>query len=276
MEIELAKSYGFCFGVKRAIKIAESAGAGATIGELIHNRLEIERLEKNFGVRTLSNLSELTDEKKAIIRTHGITKSDLATLQMMPLEVIDATCPFVKKPREIVEKVSSEGYEIVFFGDATHPEVKGIVSFSKSKVYVVSEVSELLNVKFGNKVALLSQTTKKVEKFCEIAAFLVGVVKELRVFNTICNATLNNQKATSELAKKADVMVIIGGKNSSNTKQLYLIAKEICEASFVVESAGELRDEWFVGKWLCGVGAGASTPEWVVSEVVAKIRELAG
>ncbi|EAI5407822.1 4-hydroxy-3-methylbut-2-enyl diphosphate reductase [Campylobacter fetus] len=274
MKIELAKSYGFCFGVKRAIKIAENSKNASTIGELIHNSLEIDRLKNNFNVKTLKDISELKNEKKAIIRTHGITKEGLANLKSRNVEIIDATCPFVTKPQQIVEKMSSEGYEIVFFGDINHPEVKGVMSYSSKNVYVILDESELETVKLPSKIAVVSQTTKKIEKFTKIVSYLMQRVKEVRVFNTICNATLENQEAVRELSSRADVMVIIGGKNSSNTKQLYLISKNLCPDSYLIESENELELKWFQNKKLCGISAGASTPEWVIQNVINKLENL--
>ena len=225
MRIELASSYGFCFGVKRAIKIAENAKDAVTIGPIIHNNDEINRLNKNFNVKTLEGIDEINGAKKAIIRTHGITKGDLAELKKSDIKVIDATCPFVTKPQQICEKMSKEGYDIVIFGDENHPEIKGVKSYAVGKVFVVLDEGELAGVKFAQKVAVISQTTRKVEKFMQIVNFLMLRVKEVRVFNTICNATFENQEAVKNLAAKADAMVIVGGKNSSNTKQLYLISK---------------------------------------------------
>lgn len=274
LKIELAKSYGFCFGVKRAIKIAENSKNASTIGELIHNSLEIDRLKKNFNVKTLKDINELKDEKKAIIRTHGITKSDLANLKSRGIKIIDATCPFVTKPQQIVEKMSNEGYEIIFFGDINHPEVKGVMSYASTKVYVILDESELDNIKLASKVAVVSQTTKKIEKFMQIVNYLMQRVKEVRVFNTICNATLENQEAVRELSSRADVMIIIGGKNSSNTKQLYLISKKLCEDSYLVESGDEIEQIWFKDKKLCGISAGASTPDWIIEKVIDKINNL--
>lgn len=274
MKIELASSYGFCFGVKRAIKIAENAGDAATIGPLIHNNEEINRLEKNYNVKTLEGIDELKDEKKAIIRTHGITKNDLAELKKTDIKVIDATCPFVTKPQQICEKMSEEGYDVVIYGDMHHPEVKGVKSYAKGSVYVVLDESELEGIKFKQKVALVSQTTRKVEKFIQIANYLMLHVKEVRVFNTICNATFENQEAAKNLAKRADVMIIIGGKNSSNTKQLYLISKNFCEDSYLIESEEELERSWFDGKNLCGISAGASTPDWIIQKVVDRIKKV--
>jgi len=274
LKIELASSYGFCFGVKRAIKIAENAKDAVTIGPIIHNNDEINRLNKNFNVKTLEGISEIDGEKKAIIRTHGITKGDLAELKKSDIKVIDATCPFVTKPQQICEKMSKEGYDIVIFGDEKHPEIKGVKSYAIGKVFVVLEESELEGVKLAQKVAVISQTTRKVEKFMQIVNYLMLRVKEVRVFNTICNATFENQEAVKNLAVRADVMVVVGGKNSSNTKQLYLISKTACEDSYLVENELELERTWFEGKSLCGVSAGASTPDWIIQKVIDKLESF--
>ena len=272
MKIELASSYGFCFGVKRAIKIAENAKDAVTIGPIIHNNDEINRLNKNFNVKTLEGISEIDGEKKAIIRTHGITKGDLAELKKSDIKVIDATCPFVTKPQQICEKMRKEGYDIVIFGDENHPEIKGVKSYAVGKVFVVLEESELESVKLAQKVAVISQTTRKVEKFMQIVNYLMLRVKEVRVFNTICNATFENQEAVKSLAVRADVMVVVGGKNSSNTKQLYLISKSACEDSYLIENELELERNWFEGKNLCGISAGASTPDWIIQKVVDRLE----
>ena len=274
MKIELASSYGFCFGVKRAIKIAENAKDAVTIGPIIHNNDEINRLNKNFNVKTLEGINEIDGEKKAIIRTHGITKGDLAELKKSDIKVIDATCPFVTKPQQICEKMSKEGYDIVIFGDEKHPEIKGVKSYAVGKVFVVLEEGELDGVKLAQKVAVISQTTRKVEKFMQIVNYLMLRVKEVRVFNTICNATFENQEAVKNLAVRADVMVVVGGKNSSNTKQLYLISKSACEDSYLVENELELERTWFEGKNLCGVSAGASTPDWIIQKVIDKLESF--
>ena len=274
MIIKLAKSYGFCFGVKRAIKIAENSKNASTIGPLIHNNEEIKRLKANFNVDTLEDASQVKGVKKAIIRTHGITKNDLSTLKGSGTEVIDATCPYVTKPQEICEQMSQEGYDVVIFGDENHPEVKGVKSYAINGAKVVSCVGDLKSEKLGNKVAIVAQTTRKVEEFLKIVSFLTTNYKEVRVFNTICNATFENQDAAKELAKEADVMVVIGGKNSSNTKQLFSIAKENCEESFLIENENELEKEWFENKNLCGITAGASTPDWIIEKVIGKIRKI--
>ncbi len=274
MQIKLAKSYGFCFGVKRAIRIAEDSKDASTIGPLIHNNEEIKRLKENYNVETLDSVNEIDGVKRAIIRTHGITKQDLAKLDSSGTEIIDATCPYVTKPQKICEQMSKEGYDVVIFGDKNHPEVKGVQSYAVDGARVVGGVEELKKLGLNNKIALVSQTTRKVEEFLEIVNFLVAKYKEVRVFNTICNATFENQDATRELSKEADIMIVVGGKNSSNTKQLYSIAKENCYDSFLVENENELRKEWFIDKKLCGVTAGASTPNWIIEKIIGKISKI--
>ncbi len=273
LKIKLAQNYGFCFGVKRAIKIAENSQDATTIGPLIHNSKEIERLKSNFNVTTANDITELEKEtKRAIIRTHGIPKDDLANLKKEEnIEIIDATCPFVKKPQQICQKMSEEGYNVIIFGDENHPEVKGVKSYAGERAFVVLSVDELQKIKLPSKVAVVSQTTRKVKEFAKIVNFLVQNIREVRVFNTICNATSDNQDAARELAKEADVMVVIGGKNSSNTKQLYSIVKDECIDSYLIEDETELKEEWFRGKALCGVTAGASTPDWVIQNVKKEI-----
>ena len=274
MEIELAKNYGFCVGVKRAIKKAEKIKDAATIGPLIHNNEEINRLKDKFNVKTLQNIRELSDEKKAIIRTHGITKQDLAELRKKDIEIYDATCPFVKEPQSICEQMSEQGYDVLIFGDKDHPEVKGVRSYVSTNAYVILDEKELEGIKLPNKIAVVSQTTKKVEKFMQIVNYLLLRVKEVRVFNTICDATFKNQEAITELSKRSDVVVVVGGRNSSNTKQLFLIAKNNCEDSYLIETQDELKEEWFVGKKHCGISAGASTPDWIIKKVVEKIEKI--
>ena len=276
MKIEKARSYGFCFGVKRAVEIAEESKDAVTLGPLIHNPLEIERLAKNYNVKYIDTIEDIDENiKRVIVRTHGIPKEKLKKLKEKNVEIIDATCPFVKKPQEIVEEMSKRGYDIVIFGDKNHPEIQGVMSYSiHNRVYVVLTPKELKNIKLKEHIATVAQTTRKIENYLEIADYLIKNYKEVRVFNTICNATYENQIAVKLLAKKADIMIIIGGKNSSNTKQLYNIAKEFCE-SYLVESEEELKKEWFDGKAHCGISAGASTPEWLVEKIISKIKEMA-
>lgn len=273
MKVRLAKKYGFCFGVKRAIQIAEQNKHATTFGPLIHNGREIERLEKDFDVSLSETLEEAQNSQNVIVRTHGITKGDLEALQAKGIRIVDATCPFVTKPQNIVKKMSAEGYQIIIFGDENHPEVRGVASYGENVRIVMNEKS-LEQIKLNKKIALVSQTTKQPEQFGMIAAFLASRVNECRVFNTICSATFENQYAVSELSREVDVMIVVGGKNSSNTKQLLEIAKEYCADSYLVEGEDELQESWFMDKRICGITAGASTPDWIIERVKAKIEQV--
>ncbi len=275
MLIKKAESYGFCFGVKRAVEIAQNSKNAVTLGPLIHNPLEINRLAKNYNVKYVNSIDEIDfNIKRVIVRTHGIPKENYEKLKSKNIEIIDATCPFVKKPQEIVEEMSKKGYDIVIFGDINHPEIKGVKSYCyHNRCYVVLSLGELKKIKFKEKIATVAQTTRKIDDYLKITEYLIKNYKEVRVFNTICNATFENQLAVKELSKQADIMIIVGGKNSSNTKQLFNIAKKFCEA-YLVENEQELKKEWFNNKNLCGVSAGASTPEWLVEKIISKIKEL--
>ncbi len=272
MKIELAEKYGFCFGVKRAIKIAEEHTCSATYGPLIHNSKEIERLRNDFSVKLTENLDDFRAGDTAVIRTHGIPKEELAILKDREVNVVDATCPYVTKPQQICEEMSEAGYDIVIFGDEKHPEIRGVKSYATQGAYVVTSVDELETLHLKEKVALVAQTTRKVEDYLEIANWLIPRHKEVRVFNTICNATFENQDAVRKLSKRADVMIVIGGKNSSNTKQLFGIARSNCPDSYHIEGPDDIDGAWFEGKTLCGISAGASTPDWIIEQVIEAIR----
>ena len=274
MKIKLAENYGFCFGVKRAIKIAEENRNSATYGPLIHNSKEIERLNTDFNVALSENLGDFKAGDKAVIRTHGIPKNELALLKERKVDVIDATCPYVTKPQQICEEMSAEGYDIVIFGDEAHPEIKGVKSYAVNGAHVVTSVSELEKLHLRDKIAVVAQTTRKAEDYLAICNYLIPRHKEVRVFNTICNATFENQDAVRELAKEADVMIVIGGKNSSNTKQLQSIALSSGTVSYHIEGPDDLEASWFEGKKLCGISAGASTPDWIIQQVVETIETM--
>ena len=275
MKIELARSYGFCFGVKRAIEIAQKYENSATMGPLIHNEDEINRLKKDFNVGLYSQLSDVKPDDTVIIRTHGIPKNDLKELKKGVKKVINATCPFVTTPQNIVKNMSKEGYSILIFGDIEHPEVKGVKSYASDldDVHIILSPKDLKNIKFkNNKIACVAQTTKKKETYLEIINELILKNKEVRVFNTICDATFENQDAARDISRKADIMIVIGGKSSSNTKQLHSICLENCPNSYLIENEQELEISWFKDKKFCGITAGASTPDWVIQKVCDKIK----
>jgi len=274
MKIELAENYGFCFGVKRAIKIAEENSNASTYGPLIHNSKEIARLDKDFKVGLVDDFSTFKTGEKAIVRTHGIVKDELFALLKKGVDVVDATCPYVTKPQEICQEMSEEGYDVVIFGDASHPEIKGVKSYATYGAIVVTNVEDVKKLKLKEKIALVAQTTRKVEDYMAIATYLIPRYKEVRVFNTICNATFENQDAVDKISMNADVMIVIGGKNSSNTKELFSIAQENCPSSYHIEDETELQESWFDGKKFCGLSAGASTPDWIIKNVISSIQNI--
>lgn len=274
MEVKLASSYGFCFGVKRAIEIAEGHKNSATMGPLIHNQNEIDRLKNNFNVDLYHSLDEVKNDDTVIIRTHGIPKNELKELKLKDAKIINATCPFVTTPQQIVKKMTEDGYCVVIFGDIDHPEVKGVMSYGDDNITVVLNADDLKEAVFKkDKIATVAQTTRKKEEYLQIVNYLVLRHKEVRVFNTICDATFENQDAARTLSKEVDVMVVIGGKNSSNTKQLFNICKENVE-SHLIEDENDLKIEWFFGKKLCGVTAGASTPDWIIQNIINKLKAI--
>lgn len=274
MQIKRADKYGFCFGVKRAIKLAEQNRNAITIGPLIHNQKEIDRLKIKFNINVETDINNIGECSNVIIRTHGIQKNDLEKLKQTNSNIIDATCPFVTKPQKICEQMSNEGYNIIIFGDKDHPEVKGVASYCSRPYQVVLDKESIDRSIAKNKVALVSQTTKNLSKFLEIANYLIEISSEVRVFNTICNATFENQEAVKELAKECDIVIVVGGKQSSNTKQLLNISLNCCKDSYCVEDENELQKEWFLNKKICGITAGASTPDWIIDKVENKIKEF--
>lgn len=283
MEIILGKTAGFCYGVKRAVEGAKNELNNEEkvncLGEIVHNKQVIKQLEER-GMSFIDNINQA--ENKVIIRAHGVPKDVYIYAQHEQIDVKDYTCPNVLKIHEIVEKYSNNGYYIFLCGSEHHPENIGTVSYCGNNYYVVENekgVKKALK-KFQNsrmnKVLLISQTTYSVEKFIVIRNILEKKLPknvELIVKNTICKATELRQKETEEISNRVEYMIIIGGKNSSNTRKLYEIAKENCKNSICIETKNEL-DMIVVNKYKSiGIMAGASTPEESIKDVVNEIKE---
>ncbi|MEN3033923.1 MAG: 4-hydroxy-3-methylbut-2-enyl diphosphate reductase [Aquificaceae bacterium] len=276
-EILIAKSAGFCFGVRRAIKLAEEAinsgGKLYSLGPLIHNPQEVKRLE-------LAGLEPVEDESnlkpsRIVIRSHGISPQRENYLKSQGFEIIDATCPYVKAVHEAVQKLCKEGYFVVLLGEKNHPEVLGTLGYLNCEGIVVESKQDLKKVLSREKVGIVSQTTQSEQFLKEVVGELALWVRELKLINTICNATSERQEGVMELAPKVDAMVIIGGKNSGNTRRLFELSKALNPNSFHVETEEELRKEWFENASKIGVTAGASTPDWLIEKVVLKLKEIA-
>ncbi|HPZ09230.1 MAG TPA: 4-hydroxy-3-methylbut-2-enyl diphosphate reductase [Candidatus Eremiobacteraeota bacterium] len=270
-----SRDIGFCSGVNRAVKMTEKAlqeGKRVYIaGELIHNPRELKRLQGK-GLQMIESLEEAKGGT-LIIRSHGISPGEYNRATAIGMEIIDATCPYVKKLQDMASLLNNEGYKIVIIGEASHPEVQGIVGYAPGAV-VISKREEIEGIKIGTKVGLLIQTTQKIGLLQEIVSYILPGTFELKIFNTICNATEKRQKATYKLAREVDIMIVIGGKNSSNTNKLVSISRDTGVKTYHIETSSELKDEWFSSVVKIGVTGGASTPTWLIDEIVEKIEEL--
>lgn len=277
MEIVLAKSAGFCFGVKRAVNMAFQAAEEdeniCSLGPLIHSPQLVGRLEAE-GISVVNDIHAVTDES-VIVRSHGITRQEEEYLHEHRLKVVDATCPFVKKAQKYAGMLGEQGYSVVIVGEKEHPEVQGIVSYvQNAQVHVAADVDSAARLPLGKKVGLVAQTTQAYENFSSIALKLLERSKELRIFNTICDATSVRQNEAHELAAAVDVMLVIGGYNSANTNRLARICREIQPHTHHIETAEEISDSWFDNVARVGITAGASTPEWIIWEVVEKLEKI--
>ena len=276
-KIILAKNAGFCFGVKRALNIvlaAKNKNKNKKVnifGPLIHNPQEIKRLVKK-GIKTVYKLHKNLKDI-LVIRAHGVPDSLIRRAKANSLKIIDATCPFVKQVHVISKKLEKQGYQLVIFGDAYHPEVVGIAGNLKDPI-VIEEPELIKHFPFIEKIAFVAQTTQNLKKFQKAAKLLKNKCNKLIVKNTICNATEQRQNASRKLAEKSDIMLIIGGKNSGNTKRLYQICKSVQKHTYHIETSDELKKQWFENKKTIGVTAGASTPDWIINKVISKIKEL--
>jgi 4-hydroxy-3-methylbut-2-enyl diphosphate reductase len=279
MKVVVGKYAGFCFGVDRAIKIVyNEIGTSnhiVTYGPIIHNSAVVEDLESR-GVRIISQISELQPDETVIIRSHGVASSVYDEIANHGNSYIDATCPFVTKIHKIVQEKSCDGYTILVAGDKTHAEVQGVVGHCVGNdVHTFSSLDELKTLMATQKgrVAVVSQTTFNTNVWQRCEEFLKSV-PNVEVFNTICNATSSRQSESVELAKHSDVMIVVGGKNSSNTKKLYTICCERCAKCFHIESVSELQNIDFGDAQNIGITAGASTPAYIIKEVQVHMENL--
>ncbi len=277
MKVKLSRHAGFCFGVKRAINTALKAnsvsGSVYTYGPIIHNPQVVKDFDVK-GIKAVEDLKKVKSGSTIIIRTHGVPPGVERQFKTKKLKVIDATCPFVKKPQEYVRQLERDGYTPVIIGEAEHPEVIGIKGYGGKRTIVVGTAEEAAKIRSVRKMGIVVQTTQSGSNFLAIMNVLSGKSMEFRILNTICNATHERQDSALKLAGEVDIMIVVGGKNSANTKHL----AEVCETTGVetrhIESASELQTAWFRGKKTAGVTAGASTPDWIIKEVAESIKKL--
>jgi 4-hydroxy-3-methylbut-2-enyl diphosphate reductase len=277
MKIILAKSAGFCFGVKRATRMAFDA-AGETcricsLGPIIHSPQMVRQLEEK-GVKVVESVEDIPDGS-VIIRSHGVTADEIAGIRARGLEIVDATCPFVKKAQDYAGLLSREGYLVVIVGEKDHPEVQGIVSYAQSgEVRIVADRAEAEQLPKTPRMGIVAQTTQPLENLQEVVAACLGRAKELRLFNTICDATSVRQNEARAIAKQADLVLVIGGHNSANTNRLAQLCRDLQPRTRHVETASDLDPAWFQGVGTVGITAGASTPRWIIEEVVERVRGI--
>jgi 4-hydroxy-3-methylbut-2-enyl diphosphate reductase len=276
IKVITAKRAGFCFGVKRAVDMAFDAAKKSecvyTLGPIIHNPQVIEKL-KAEGVRPVESI-ESSRIKTLIVRTHGVPKEISERLGRKKYEVIDATCPFVKKAQNYASQLKDEGYQVVIIGDREHPEVKGLMSYAGPDVVVINSDDSLPKLK--SRVGVVIQTTQPVSVLKKFVGDTVDRVKELKVYNTICNSTALRLKETKDIAREVDAVIVVGGKNSANTTQLANFCISTSVPTYHIETASEIRKEWFVNVGKVGITAGASTPDWIIEEVADRIRHIGG
>lgn len=278
MQVLLAEEYGFCFGVERAVEMVEGALAGGatvrTLGPLIHNTQEIVRLEGS-GVRTINAPGEVEEGETAVIRAHGVTPEVQRDLEERATRVIDATCPFVTKVQRLAERAAAAGRDVVVVGNPDHPEMIGVVGYAPGHAHVVRDASEVAALPALRQPLVVSQTTIKLSTFLEAAeAVREKADAEPQVVNTICSATRDRQDAARALAGHVEAFYIIGGRHSSNSLKLLAVCQEQCERSYLIETPDEINPEDLRGVERVGVTAGASTPNWLIEQVTARLREI--
>lgn len=278
MEVLLAEEFGFCFGVERAVEMVEEAvgegGVVRSLGPLIHNSQEMKRLEAQ-GVQTIDSPDEAGANVTAVIRAHGVTPQVQRELEQRAAKVVDATCPFVTKVQKLAERAAAQGRDVVLVGNPDHPEMIGVVGYAPNNTYVVRDANEVLDLPTLHEPLVVSQTTIKLQTFLDAAeAVRAKADAEPQVINTICSATRDRQDAARALAGEVDAFYIIGGRHSSNSVKLLAVCKEQCDKSYLIETADEINPQDLSGLDRVGVTAGASTPNWLINQVVERLRSI--
>ncbi len=276
MEIRKAKVQGFCFGVAITVKKAEEAIAQrtdvTTLGHVVHNPQTVATLEAS-GLRNAASIDEV-ESGALFVRAHGLPIDVFEKAQAKGLEIIDATCPMVTKIHVQAEKLKAEGYKIIVIGDPQHPEVKGTLSHVHG-AWCIETVEDVAKLPRGSRMGVVVQSTYSRERFSDIVKALSEKYYEVRAVNTICTDTNNRQSEALRLAEEVDIMVVVGGKTSANTKHLAELSETHGAHSYHIEGPDELQSEWFDGVKVAGLMSGASTPGWLVDSVQARMEELA-
>ena len=278
MNVKIAKELGYCFGVKRAMKMAwdelENSPKHTTyaLGPLIHNKQAVEKYEQK-GLKTINEVEEIPANENIVIRSHGVGKEVYDKSNEKHLDIIDTTCPFVKKIHNIVNRCYSENKSIVIIGDKKHPEVIGINGWCNNTAIILKTIDDAKSINFNksNEYCVVAQTTININLYNEIIAYLKNNINVVELNNTICSATKVRQESARELAKEVDAMVVIGGKHSSNTQKLVQICEEYA-TTYSIETKEDLDTNSLSSYNNVGVTAGASTPDWIIDEVIELIK----
>ncbi|MFZ5632693.1 MAG: bifunctional 4-hydroxy-3-methylbut-2-enyl diphosphate reductase/30S ribosomal protein S1 [Bacillota bacterium] len=278
MEVIIAEGAGFCYGVKRAVELAQKCagerdGPVYSLGPVIHNKQAVDDLARS-GIKVIEDLSQAEPGSKVIIRSHGVSPGVLEEAGKLNLVTVDATCPFVSRAQRIARDITAAGIQAVVVGDAEHPEVKGIVGWSGGKAMVLGSPEDARMADLPERVGVLAQTTQTQANFEAVVNTIKEKCRLADVHNTICHSTAERQKSAVELARNVDVMVVVGGRNSSNTAKLTALCAAGGTVTHQVETAAELEARWFTGKRTAGLTAGASTPQWIIEEVERRMKEL--
>lgn len=276
MEVILAKTAGFCFGVKRAVDtVYKEAGKKNvyTYGPIIHNSEVVNDLKKK-GVEVINSREELEalEEGTVIIRSHGVAREIYDLIHEKGLELVDATCPFVRKIHKIVEKAGNDGDQVIIVGSEQHPEVQGIKGWCTGEVHIISDAEQFEGIDLNKPTTLVSQTTFNYKKFKDIVDILSKKSYDIDVMNTICNATEERQTEAGTIARQSDAMLVIGGKHSSNTQKLYEICRKECENTYFIQTLDDLDLKQLQSFRSVGITAGASTPNNIIKEVQSYVR----
>jgi 4-hydroxy-3-methylbut-2-en-1-yl diphosphate reductase len=276
VKVQVARHAGICYGVERALKLADEAVATGrsvhTLGPLIHNPQAVEALRRR-GVAVAGCVQD-ADDGILVIRSHGVDPAVIDEAGERGLDVVDATCPFVSSAQLAAAQLKADGYTVIIVGEADHPEVEGIVAHTGGDAIVVEEVADIPTRLPSRRVGIVVQTTQSLDRLNQVVTALLPRVSELKVHNTICSATGKRQRSAQELARSVDVMVVVGGHNSGNTSRLAEICREVNPRVHHVETAAELERAWFAGASSVGVTAGASTPDEQMAGVVEAIEAL--
>ncbi len=276
MEVILAKTAGFCFGVKRAVDtVYKEAGKKNvyTYGPIIHNSEVVNDLKKK-GVEVINSREELEalEEGTVIIRSHGVAREIYDLIHEKGLELVDATCPFVRKIHKIVEKAGNDGDQVIIVGSEHHPEVQGIKGWCTGEVHIISDAEQFEGINLNKPTTLVSQTTFNYKKFQDLVEIIKKKEYNICISNTICNATEERQNEARRIARRADAMIVIGDSSSSNTRKLYEICKTECQETFYIQTLSGLELDKLKSSDCIGITAGASTPNNIIEEVYTNVR----